>query len=123
MKNSFGKLNGISVYKVKRFDPELARKGCIQLVDDGDRFWKICTTSSVADGAYDSALGNTSIYDDESFNMNLRILEHMAAKPKPKQNLTEECVQCLLPELDSVIDDIMGGVNTACEDLLNRVKI
>lgn len=130
MKNQFGTLKGIPVYEVRRFEPEIARQGCIQLVNDGDRFWKICTTSSVADGAYDSAVGNTSIYDNEMFNMNLEILERMAAckvevKSKPKQsekNLTEECVNCLLPELDGIIDEIMGGVRTTCEDLMSRVE-
>jgi hypothetical protein len=127
MKTEFGTLKGIPVYKVNRFDPEIARQGCIQLVADGDRFWKICTTSSVADGAYDIITGNTNIYDEEIFNANMRALERMAkckeeVKSKPKQNLTEECVNCLLPELDTVIDDIMSGVKTTCEDLMSRVE-
>lgn len=128
MRKSFGTLKGIPVYKVERFDSELARKGYIQLVDDGDRFWKICTTSSIADGMYDSATGNTSIYDNEDFNVNIGVLERIAnfkeelPKPKPKKNLTEECVNCVLPELDSIIDEIMGGVRTTCEDLMSRVE-
>jgi hypothetical protein len=130
MKTEFGTLKGIPVYKVNRFDSEIARQGCIQLVADGDRFWKICTTSSVADGAYDSAVGNTSIYDEEIFNANMRALERMAkckeevkSKPKqPEKNLTEECVNCLLPELDGIINCIMGSVNATCEDLMNKVE-
>jgi hypothetical protein len=127
MKKSFGTLKGIPVYEVKRFNPEIAREGCIQLVADGDRFWKICTTSSVADGAYDIITGNTNIYDEEIFNANMRALERMAkckeeVKSKPKQNLTEECVNCLLPELDGIINCIMGSVNATCEDLMNKVE-
>jgi hypothetical protein len=133
MRKSFGTLKGIPVYKVERFDPDLAKRGYIQLVDDGDRFWKICTTSSVADGMYDSAIGNTSLYDEENFNMNLKMLERMAEcraeekskptpKAEPKKNLTEECVNCLLPELDGIINCIMGSVNAACEDLMSRVE-
>lgn len=128
MRKSFGTLKGIPVYKVERFDSELALHGCIQLVDDGDRFWKICTTSSVADGMYDSAIGNTSIYDEEDFNKNLRILERVVnfkeeaksqVKTEPKKNLTEECV---LPELDGIINCIMGSVNATCEELMNKVE-
>jgi hypothetical protein len=129
MKTEFGTLKGIPVYEVRRFDPEIARKGCIQLIDDETQFWKICTTSSVADGVYDIMTGNTSIYDNEIFNMNLKALERMAyckVEPTPmrkeEKNLTEECVNCLLPELDSIIDNIMGSVNATCEDLMSRVE-
>jgi len=128
MKKEFGKLKGISVYKVDKFDNELRNQGFIQVIDDGDKYWKICTTSKVADGIYDSYQGYTSIYDEEEFNKNIEQLLYYArryraeAKPTPARNLTEECVECLLPELDTIIDEIMSSVGIACDDLLGGVE-
>lgn len=121
MQKSFGTLKGIPVYKVDKFSDEFYKQGFIQVIDDGDRYWKICTTSRVADGVYDSFAGNTTIYDEEDFNKSIeQLLKHRVPTPiyKEEKNLTEECVECLLPKLDDIIDEIMGSVGTTCEDLL-----
>lgn len=126
MKTEFGTLKGIPVYKVDKFSNELYKQGFVQVIDNGNRYWNICTNSSIADGVYDSVSGSTSIYDESEFNMGIRELkynrQHYKAKPTPEKNLTEECVNCLLPELDSIIDGIMGSVDAACEDLLGRIE-
>lgn len=125
MQKSFGTLKGIPVYKVERFDNELKNQGFIQVVDDGDRYWKICTMSKIADGVYDSFAGNTTIYDEREFNKSIEQLLRIAStmnvevKPTPVYNSTEGC---LLPELDTIIDEIMGSVGTACNDLLDWVE-
>ena len=127
MKKEFGTLKGISVYKVDRFSDELYKQGFIQVIDDGDRYWKICTNSPIADGVYDSFSGSTSIYDESELNMGIKDLEYNRLRYKAREpeckveaevNLTEECIECLLPELDTIIDEIMGNVGITCDDLL-----
>lgn len=123
MKKEFGKLKGIPVYKVEKFDSEIKNQGFIQLIDNGDRFWKICTNSPIADGVYDSVSGNTSIYDESELNMGIKELKYNRQHYKAKEPVTEECVECLLPELDVVIDNIMGDVAITCDDLMSKIEV
>ena len=127
MKKEFGKLKGIPVYKVEKFSNEFYKQGFIQVIDDGDRYWKICTISPIADGVYDSLSGSTTIYDDREFNIGIKELEYnrqrykvreSECKVKAEVNSTEECIECLLPELDTIIDEIMGSVGITCKNLL-----
>lgn len=122
LEKEFGKLKGIPVYKVDKFNIEFYKQGFIQLIDNGDRYWKICTNSPIADGVYDSFSGSTSIYDNWEFNMGLQKLEYNRQHYKVRESKREEeCVECLLPELDGIINEIMGSVGTTCEDLLEIV--
>lgn len=123
MQKSFGTLKGIPVYKVEKFDNELKNQGFIQVIDDGDRYWKICTTSRVADGVYDSFAGNTTIYDEEDFNKSIEQLKWKAKITNVEVKSTSLTEECLLPELDTIIDEIMGSVGIACDDLLKIVSV
>lgn len=120
----FGTLNGFDVYKVDKFNPQLAKQGIIQLVDNGENYyWKIHTVSSDPDGIYSSDSGITTFFDDNEFLKNLdqlkRIIEQHKvepiSKPKPKFKPVEY-------KLDGVVEEIMGEVRTSCEELLSRIE-
>lgn len=125
MKNQFGNLNGIPVYKVEKFDTNLCAQGFIQIIDNGDRYWKICTNAPIADGIYDSMTGNTSIYDRSEFNMGIKELKENAKRYREKKIETEVEVEVndnALLAINGIIDEIMGKAKGTCEELLKAAS-
>jgi len=70
----YGTLKGIPVYRVEKFNQDLADKGYIQLVGtDRDAYWKIYTDNrAVADGFFDREKDNTTLFDSNEFDGKLK---------------------------------------------------
>ena len=105
-----------------KFDINLFYEGIVQVVDEGDRYWKICTICSTADGMYDSYRGYTSIYDEAEFDAHLESLKKRVKKEKEPEGKKEEVVNEDLAAVDAVIKDIFVGAAKTCEDLIDRIE-
>ncbi len=131
MKNKFGVLKGIDVYKVREFDEELQKQGYIQLVPLDRRYSSVYTTRN--EGTYDHHTGELSLYDDFEFEENIKMLKTLARRyelyTKEPVSLKSEVKATFefeedadIKDIKDIIEDIMSKAKNTCEELLELTE-